>query len=88
MHEDVKREVQSAEQFDDRDSLLVVAARERKATLQAALQKLSEDQREATDELRYVGSRRMDAILGRRARNPLDHDIPYDDRRRGRSTDR
>jgi RNA polymerase sigma-70 factor, ECF subfamily len=55
LHDDVRREAQSAEKFDDQDSFLTVAAGEQQASVREALQKLSDDQREAI-ELAFFGS--------------------------------
>ncbi len=49
LHENMKREAQSDEKFDDQDSFLAVAAGEQNAFVRQALQKLSDDQREAIE---------------------------------------
>jgi len=49
LHDDVEREAETFEQFDDRSSFDAVAAGETKQIVREAIQKLSKDQREAIE---------------------------------------
>ncbi|MEO5753805.1 MAG: sigma-70 family RNA polymerase sigma factor [Chthoniobacterales bacterium] len=66
LHEDVKHEVEVAEQFDDRDSFLNVATGENHAFVRDALRKLSDEQREVI-ELAFFGSMTQTEIAERLA---------------------
>ena len=69
LHEEVKHETQTTEQFDDRDSFLDVAAVERRASVREAIEKLPDDQREAI-ELAFFGSL-THAEIAARLKQPL-----------------
>lgn len=64
LHEEITREVQATEKFDDHDSFLAVAAGEQQAFVREALQKLTDDQREAI-ELAFFGSLTQTEIAAR-----------------------
>lgn len=64
LHEDVVREAQAEDKFDDRDSFLAVAVGEEQAAVRVALEKLSDDQREAI-ELAFFGSLTQTEIADR-----------------------
>ncbi len=55
LYENVKNETQADEKFDDQDSFMAVVAGEQHAFVREAIQKLSDDQREAI-ELAFFGS--------------------------------
>ena len=64
LQDDIERESQSFEQFDDRSSFEAVASGETGALVRAAIQKLSKDQREAI-ELAFFSSMTQTEIAGR-----------------------
>ena len=64
LQDDVERESQSFEQFDDRSSFDAVASGETGALVREAIQKLSKDQREAI-ELAFFSSLTQTEIAGR-----------------------
>ncbi|MEO8439288.1 MAG: sigma-70 family RNA polymerase sigma factor [Spartobacteria bacterium] len=66
LHEDVKHEAEVAEQFDDRDSFLTVAAGENHAFVRDAMRRLSDEQREVI-ELAFFGSMTQTEIADRLA---------------------
>ena len=64
LQDDVEREAQTFEQFDDRSSFDAVASGETGALVRAAIQKLSKDQREAI-ELAFFSSMTQTEIAAR-----------------------
>ncbi len=64
LQDDVERESQTVEQFDDRSSFDAVASGETGALVREAIQKLSKDQREAI-ELAFFSSLTQTEIAGR-----------------------
>lgn len=68
-HEEARKETQAEEKFDAHDSFLAAAASENYASVRAALQKLSSDQREAI-ELAFFASLTQ-AEIAERLNQPL-----------------